>query len=547
MVAEVQANLPDDSLLSASLNASNNKNKISVCGEITKSGNYTLGQDIHSSSGVCINIHDVKNVFLNCNNHKISADYSSGGALNVKNVNNFSIQSCVLSANMGINNLPDGGTFPVLTPSFRLINSNNGVITKNNIQGMFVNRDDQGPIPKTSSTNLKIDHNTFNSGGYDQMNTSNSSITYNNMSLAVSENQTVIPVYSISTSAGSNNLIAFNNVDGGWDSVIGHDTSGADNGVAIGRGEKNTIVKNNTLKNFHNAGIETPSGFVSGIQIIGNTIDNAAHTGILSFWQTSWLNNTVEDNIVTNAPSLFWFERHFGLWPGEKYMYFLNNTFKGNSFSKPKYSLNTIIAFNFQNIDSSNGDPITVAQEKFGNNIFTSNNFGGEVAPQFLPSNMIVDGGGNICGSHGDDPYPLNCNSSSTKIYSSQKYGFSLQYPTGTQINANATTVYFLPTSTKGELSIDVVMSSSASCFNTASGSDPTYATINGINFTVWSRSKEYSTGSDTWASAKEYCVVHSGSIYKIISKLPYKAGTTPSNVDQDTVLNKMIASFKLN
>ncbi len=136
---------------------------------------------------------------------------------------------------------------------------------------------------------------------------------------------------------------------------------------------------------------------------------------------------------------------------------------------------------------------------------------------------------------------------SNWKTYTDNKFGYSINYPVVTQINANATTVYFLPTSTKGELSIDVVMSSSASCFNTASGADPTYATINGINFTVWSRSKEYSTGSDTWATAREYCVVHSGSIYKIISKLPYKAGTTPSDVDKDAVLNRMIASFKLN
>ncbi len=132
------------------------------------------------------------------------------------------------------------------------------------------------------------------------------------------------------------------------------------------------------------------------------------------------------------------------------------------------------------------------------------------------------------------------------KTYIDNKFGYSIAYPAGTQIDANATTVYFRPTSTKGELSIDVV-TSSANCFNTASGAEPTYATINNINYTVWGRSKEYSIGSETWATAKEYCVVHNGSVYKITSKLPYKAGTTPSNVDKDVVLNQMIASFKLN
>ena len=136
-----------------------------------------------------------------------------------------------------------------------------------------------------------------------------------------------------------------------------------------------------------------------------------------------------------------------------------------------------------------------------------------------------------------------------TKTYTSTQYGFSLQYPADTQINDSdlGKKNFFQPIATNGNLSIEVMQPASNCYDGITSGIDPSYKTINGVNFIVWSLSKEFSTGSDTWATAREYCAVHSGIEYKIFSKLPYKAGTTPLDVDKDAVLNQMVASFKLN
>ncbi len=133
------------------------------------------------------------------------------------------------------------------------------------------------------------------------------------------------------------------------------------------------------------------------------------------------------------------------------------------------------------------------------------------------------------------------------KTYTNEKYGFSVQYPTGTQIDLSDTSskkVGFQPITTKGNLSIDVIQSS-ANCFDTTSGADPTYKTIGGINFTVWSESKGYSTGSDTWASAVRYCTARNGYEYNLIAKLSYKASTTPLDVDKDAVLNQILSTFR--
>ncbi|MCR4334478.1 MAG: hypothetical protein NUV47_01985 [Patescibacteria group bacterium] len=194
---------------------------------------------------------------------------------------------------------------------------------------------------------------------------------------------------------------------------------------------------------------------------------------------------------------------------------------------------------------NSNINTVNDGSNSYSYNWIIPQEFVSEASP--LKFKILISSSDNTVSDYSNNQFTISApdNIANWKTYTDSKSSYSIDYPTGTQINANATTVYFSPISTKSELSIDVVMSSSASCFNTASGADPTYATINGINFTVWNKSKEYSTGSNTWATAKEYCVVHGGSIYKIISKLPYKAGTTPSDVDKDVILNKMIASFK--
>jgi hypothetical protein len=140
------------------------------------------------------------------------------------------------------------------------------------------------------------------------------------------------------------------------------------------------------------------------------------------------------------------------------------------------------------------------------------------------------------------------------KTYSSPPdslYGFSIDYPIGTQIDDGvAGSVVFQPRTTRGDLTVGLVQPS-ADCLDTSSGVNPSHKTINGIDFIVYDLDRVLS-GSYISVAAREYCAVQNGMEYKIIPKLPYielpGGGVPPGGgVDQDDVLNQMIGSFKFN
>jgi len=140
------------------------------------------------------------------------------------------------------------------------------------------------------------------------------------------------------------------------------------------------------------------------------------------------------------------------------------------------------------------------------------------------------------------------------KTYSSPSdnlYGFSIDYPIGTQIDDGvAGSVVFQPRTTRGDLTVGLVQPS-ADCLDTSSGVNPSHKTINGIDFIVYDLDRVLS-GSYISVAAREYCAVQNGMEYKIIPKLPYielpGGGVPPGGgVDQDDVLNQMIGSFKFN
>ncbi len=135
------------------------------------------------------------------------------------------------------------------------------------------------------------------------------------------------------------------------------------------------------------------------------------------------------------------------------------------------------------------------------------------------------------------------------KIYSNTRYGFQIQYPTGAvvkDVNTNSGISVSFSTS-NGKMVIETENNVSggkytASC-NTASGVDPFYKTIDGVTFTAVDMSRLLSGNVST--SATEYCALQNGIGYKLIPQIPYGNSSARVDVNNDTVLNQMISTFK--
>jgi len=145
----------------------------------------------------------------------------------------------------------------------------------------------------------------------------------------------------------------------------------------------------------------------------------------------------------------------------------------------------------------------------------------------------------------------------SWKTYTGTQYGFSIQYPAGTQISdvdiSGGRSIFF--TTSQGIVMVRVVtqawnngvLSSPPNCNDTASGADRTNTNINGVNFLTFNMSKDMS-GMNSPASATEYCAIRNGVAYKLITKVGYTSGSSNGlDLDKNPTLNSMVASFKLN
>lgn len=164
---------------------------------------------------------------------------------------------------------------------------------------------------------------------------------------------------------------------------------------------------------------------------------------------------------------------------------------------------------------------------------------------------------GNIIGQSKNFTITPSAVTSNWKTYTGTQYGFSLQYPTGTQISdvdiSGGRNIIF--TTSQGTVMVGVVtqawnngvLSSPPNCEDTASGADRTNTNINGVNFLTFSMSKEMS-GMNSPTSATEYCAIRNGTAYKLITRVGYMQGSSNGlGLDKNPTLNQMLASFKLN
>ncbi len=369
------------------------KFKISACTKITEGGNYTLSNDLIGRA--CIDITNVNNVNIDCNNHSINPNSNSPQndythhVIEINNVKNFSIKNCNISAVS-----PD-------TP-INIESSNGGVVQNNTLSGVpisissssninFVMNDIRTNLYVTASDNMNIEKNTIKNHGQD-------------------------PSEGVVRISGNSNKVIGNTIDGESDGIFrsppggafssDNKSIGADDGIVIGRGEanNNVILQGNTIRNVWDCGIET-LGPIFNSQFTDNNITNAGLCGIGAWYFNSFKGNTISNNVINNVPQIFTFLRtstyqgsHSNFAPP---YYFKDNIFTGNKFINPKIGYSNASAhIYFVASDGGsylNSQPLTDSDLITGNNIFTNNDFGKILnAPEFSPKSMIVDGGGNV-------------------------------------------------------------------------------------------------------------------------------------------------------
>lgn len=379
---------------------------LSDCKDINIGGLYVLDKDIVGiKAAACINIHDIENVNLNCRDHSIhSEDLKPNPGVNepgtfgtflIKNVRNFSIESCHFATST-IN----GRVANLTEDTVSISNSSNGTIQKNSF--------DHHAVYVYKSDNVNFKHNSLTEAIYEQESSHYNLIYSNSFILTPSDSQTYIQgavAAFILSDGGSNNTISNNIMDGGWDGIITSRedsiaAKGADDGIVLG-GESKTTVSNNVISRVYDCGVET-SGLISSSIITNNRISSTGICGIGGWWVNSWLNNTVSFNKVDNTSSLFSFYRVInnpdnksgrGLVPGENIVYFKDNLFLNNLLiNQNKTTISPYASF-IRMTDSS----IKPQNWNRRNNIFQNNNFGTASSLYFEPSDMIEDGGGNIC------------------------------------------------------------------------------------------------------------------------------------------------------
>ena len=380
---------------------------ISSCGEITKSGKYMLNNDLTDPKNLteeggvlCLNIHDVDDISIDCKGYSISTAH----AVHFKNVTNFSLSSCVLKSERR----------PGDSTQFTIENSEKGSVIGNKITGIFL---------VFKSSGLKVSGNTIR-GLYSQGYGIDNIIDDNTFS----DNFLIL-------SNGEGNIITNNKINGGSSGIFSK-PDGADDAVILSD-ESNILVQNNVIENSWDCGIET-LGLIANSKIIGNTIKNSGLCGIGGWYWSSWVNNTVSQNVIDGASQMFYFTRGLGLRPAgfddqkikpaDSKVYFKDNTFSDNKFiHRRAVPFQSILSSSYVNI-LDNVAPVSVGRSVpgeravtpndfvLGNNRFSNNDFNATApAPFFKPTSMIIDGEGNKCGEPiGPDglrmsDYPLKC------------------------------------------------------------------------------------------------------------------------------------------
>lgn len=355
-------------------------------GNISQSGNYVLGQDLvqpNNSVNPCVEFSNVSQVSLDCQGHTITQGDGSVTAVETPasgTVSNLIIKNC---------------TF---TNSAYLAYVSVGEFSNNTVKGSTAGSTSSSIFDVVNSNNITFDTNTFANTLFNEKDSSYIQFSNNTISYPTGVASASLSGV-VNTSNSSHNNIMNNIIDGIWTSSMGtgEGTPASDDGVMLVN-SSNDYLYNNTIKNNFDCGIET-EGQITSDQLYDNIITNAGNCGIGGWYQNSWLNNIVQGNTVNQAKMLF--EMYLNttqlvLNPNPSIYYFQGNQFIGNKFASGIASNSNSANMNYQDLSQAPG-----VTPSLGNNTFQNNDFGTfDMAPNLLPSSMIVDQGGNTCGGY---------------------------------------------------------------------------------------------------------------------------------------------------
>ncbi len=309
---------------------------VTSCQNVVMPGRYVLGADLPATANQwCITIVGVASVVFDCGGHSL-------GNVSVSNAIAVTISNCTITDSQ-----------PILMTSVNGVTVNNCALTSSGAVGMRV----------TSGWNVAFVQDT----------------------VATSQNDTSA---SISFSGGGNNRVINSTLTGGYDG--GEDKSGTDDGVVI-QNETNDTIQGNTISQMFDMGVEGDAA-VDNTLIADNTFTALGITGVGSYYCTSWTNDVIRQNAVTQTPNLAFFGYQTGTLCGATQLpgMLVNNQFIDNVFSDPAQGGFT---GPFARPRMYVSGPATVT-----GNLLQGNNFGPNDGPSLNPLSGFMDGGGNICG-----------------------------------------------------------------------------------------------------------------------------------------------------
>jgi hypothetical protein len=389
---------------------------LTACGQITAPGNYELQADLlaMAPANSCLSIHDTSDVVLHCNSHRISdaADFSAR-AIEIRNVQGFTIQDCL-----------------VTTDDWEVTDSSDGRFLDNQI-GALPNIADQASIWIWRTPRVAFEFNNVSDVALQMISCDDATVTDNQFTITPGY-ASVIP-FHVGSMYAANVQVMRNEFDGGWDGTSHYPALGnaVDDAIVL-KDATRTLVRNNYIKNYWDAGIEWVGRLEQGV-VQANVIAGTGYTAIGGWYWSSVSDTQFIQNMAEGSEDLFHASRAYGLRPAnydvnggslsaDPGVYFRNNLFDGNVLrTRSGGSLPVSSAYLPVFVRMSYGgelSPIpgevvpTDAQFDLTNNTFRRNDFG-HLSPGpffgFPPvAGLVVDGGQNICAPD-VTPFPLAC------------------------------------------------------------------------------------------------------------------------------------------
>jgi hypothetical protein len=338
-------------------------NSITACGVISAPGAYVLQTDLSQTptSGLCLAIQ-ANNVQLDCQNRTVTS-------LGFGIVNGVTVTNC-----------------NVATAVVNTYSLTNVTLAHNTLSGGF---------SSNGSQHLTLTNNHISGQGVMITSASFSMVTTNTLDGLNPTFQTSGVGAAIRLMGGTNNEVAQNAVDGGYDGS--GNLSGLDDGIVL-FDEANDTIQGNTISNVFDAGIESVD-IAQNTAIVQNTIVNAGTAGIASFWCTNWTGNVIDENRISVSPAVLEVVYHsdqtkcgFPITVGG----FTNNQIVGNRLLSPTANGQAPAGMSIV-LDSLSAASVS-------NNVIQGNDLGSQYALVLRPATGFMNGGGNTC-APGSNPF----------------------------------------------------------------------------------------------------------------------------------------------